>query len=447
MGKVLHLITTFLLLIVVGIIGGLYYMSSYMDEKVVLNTTFEGESITGLTKEELKSKISQRVDEENTGSITLILNGERETFMWKNLGVTYESNGIVNEIFEEQDGNLIERIEFLLKRKELPKDYTLQPMFRKSTFERTIQNSYDILINQPKDASYYIEDDKVIVSGGINGRVIDIESLSNEVVEAVKLEKDAVIIPIKETRPSITKEDIEKLGIKEVIGEYKTYFNSGEKNRTTNVKLSAKSIDGVVLKPGEVFSYNKTVGPRTHSRGYKEAFIYVDGKVEEGLGGGICQVSSTLYNTVLYSNLGIVERHQHGLPVSYVPVSRDATVAWGYLDFKFKNTTDHHIYIQSKTKGNQLIIRIFGTKEGEEEVVLYSEKIQSVAPPVEEKIDSSLERGQEIVESKGSYGYKSKAWKVIKKDGKVISRKLLSSDYYKPKPKVILKGPEVNNEE
>ena len=143
---------------------------------------------------------------------------------------------------------------------------------------------------------------------------------------------------------------------KQVFGHYKTSFNANERNRTINLKLAAAAINGQVIQPGKTFSFNKTVGPRTKERGYLDATIFVDGKKEQGLGGGICQVSSTLYNAVLNSKLKVVERHTHSLPVTYVPTGKDATVSYGYLDFRFQNNQKYPVKIQASVHKNTLDI-------------------------------------------------------------------------------------------
>lgn len=143
---------------------------------------------------------------------------------------------------------------------------------------------------------------------------------------------------------------------KQIYGRYKTSFNPGERNRTINLKLAAAAINGQIIQPGKTFSFNKTVGPRTKERGYLEATIFVGGKKEQGLGGGICQVSSTLYNAVLNSKLKVVERHTHSLPVTYVPTGKDATVSYGYLDFRFQNNQKYPIKIQAVVNKNTLDI-------------------------------------------------------------------------------------------
>ena len=149
----------------------------------------------------------------------------------------------------------------------------------------------------------------------------------------------------------------------DVLGQYVSYYNAALYDRSTNVELAAKSINGKVLMPGEVFSYNATVGPRTAERGFKVATIFVGGETAQGLGGGICQTSSTLYSAVLHADLDIVERTNHSLKVTYVPNGMDATVSWGSLDFKFKNSTKYPIRIQCEYGGGTLKVSVMGTKE------------------------------------------------------------------------------------
>jgi hypothetical protein len=138
-----------------------------------------------------------------------------------------------------------------------------------------------------------------------------------------------------------------------------TYFNANLTNRTTNIKLAAKAINGTVIEAGKVFSFNKTVGPRYESKGYKEAVIFVNGEKDKGIGGGVCQVSSTIYNAVLSAGLTVVERHAHSLPVTYVAPDRDATVSYGIQDFRFKNNTKGKVIITTIVGPNYLTVQLW----------------------------------------------------------------------------------------
>jgi len=154
-----------------------------------------------------------------------------------------------------------------------------------------------------------------------------------------------------------------KAPISILIAQYSTEFDSTLVNRTENVRLAAQALDGKLLAPGERFSFNDSVGERTNEAGYKEALIIVGNAFTPGLGGGICQVSSTLYNAVMLAHLEILERHPHSLPISYVPLGQDATVAFPVLDFKFRNSTDAYLLIRSSTEGNTLTFQLYEKAE------------------------------------------------------------------------------------
>ena len=158
----------------------------------------------------------------------------------------------------------------------------------------------------------------------------------------------------------------------DVLGSKTTYYNTSVKGRSTNIRLAAEAIDGTVLQPGETFSLNGVVGRRTAAKGYQTAIIFQNGKQVEGLGGGVCQVSSTVYGAVLYADLQVTERSSHQFQVSYTPVSQDAAVYYGSQDFQFVNDTDNPIKIAASASNGSLTVTIYGTKTTEKKVTLSS---------------------------------------------------------------------------
>ena len=246
---------------------------------------------------------------------------------------------------------------------------------------------------------------------------------------------------MKITKPAKTLSDLGKEAFPNKIASYSTRYNTINKNRSNNIEISAKKIDGTILMPGETFSYNQTIGRTTLEKGYKEGTAYVGGKVVPDVGGGICQVSSTLYNTALLANLEITERSNHLFETSYVAPSRDATVYWGSIDFKFKNTRSYPIKIVGTAKNGVVKIDLYGIKEKEEyEVVIESEVISYIPNETEYKKDSTLASGKQVVEQIGFNGCKSRGYRILKKNGVVISRTLLSTDTYSPQNKVVRVG-------
>ena len=222
-------------------------------------------------------------------------------------------------------------------------------------------------------------------------------------------EKDEYVIPLKVLYPSVTTNMIGTEAFPDLLSEFSTKYAASNKNRTTNLILASKKINGTVLMPGETFSYNKVVGERTIAAGYKEAPIYVSGRVEDGIGGGICQITTTLYNAVLYANLDIVERSNHQFVPSYAGPSRDATVVYGAIDFKFKNNRDYPIKITCSVSGGIANFKIWGLKsDNDYEVQITSRTTGKTATAIY-----------------------SEAYKTLKKNGAVVSTTLLSKDTYK----------------
>lgn len=187
------------------------------------------------------------------------------------------------------------------------------------------------------------------------GRKMDVEKVETWLKNLNLLMNKPHTIPTIPLEPEVTTEDLQKVD-QALVGKYTTKFDPGNVNRTINIKLASKSINNLVLLPGEEFSFNKVVGQRTAARGYKSAPVIVKGEYSEGIGGGICQVSSTLYNSVDEAGLKITRRVSHSREVTYVPPGRDATVSWGGPDFRFKNNLDKPVLIKIKVSGPYLTV-------------------------------------------------------------------------------------------
>ena len=244
--------------------------------------------------------------------------------------------------------------------------------------------------------------------------------------------KEEYSIPLKITKAQKTVASLGSKAFPDLLGTFTTRYDAGNVSRTTNLAIACKKLNGQVIQPGEVFSYNKALGKRSVENGYKEAAVYVNGGVENGLGGGICQISSTLYNTVLFANLGIVERHQHSFTTSYVDPGRDATVVYGALDFKFKNTRKYPVKLEAYIKSGVATVSMYGIKEDVEyNVKVVSTVTETIPCPVEKTEDATMAEGVEKVISKGTNGCRSIAYKyVYDMAGNLVSKTQLSADYY-----------------
>lgn len=291
-----------------------------------------------------------------------------------------------------------------------------------------------------KDAqNAYISQEPLEVHSHVNG--VDFAVSLKEAKNILEEQKEEYIIPLKITIPEITLNDLGKEAFPQILGTFSTTYNTSNQNRITNLKLASEKIDGTIILPGETFSYNKVVGERTIAKGYKEAAVYAGGKVVDGIGGGICQLSSTLYNSVLYANLEITSRSNHRFLTSYVTAGRDATVSWGTIDFCFKNTRSYPIKITSEVKNGVVTTSIYGIKEEKEYEVVIESKVTEVIPYSTKYVkDSTLKEDEEEIAQYGANGAKSETYKIVKYNGIVVSREQISSDIYSPLERIVKKG-------
>ena len=214
--------------------------------------------------------------------------------------------------------------------------------------------------DKPIEAGYTIENHRITFTESQPGVSLSKSDLEEAVKDA---DGDVIKVPAKITQPEVTSEQLHSEILAHELGKYTTDYSSSSNDRAYNIKLACEKINGYVLAPGEEFSYNDVVGPRTVERGFRIANVYVGNTVQPGIGGGICQVSSTMYNSVVFADLEITARRNHTLPVSYVPLGRDATVSYGATDFKFKNNTNYPVEIKAIAEGGLNTIIILGTDE------------------------------------------------------------------------------------
>ena len=259
------------------------------------------------------------------------------------------------------------------------------------------------------------------------------------------MDNKEIRIPVKSHIPKITEAILKE--IQHPISEFTTYFASSSQGRKNNIKISSIKVNGSVVLPNEVFSFNECTGERTWDTGYMESKVIIDGRFVPDVGGGVCQVSTTLYNAVLRANLEIVERHPHSIPVRYVQKGKDAAVSYGYLDLKFRNSYEFPIYIQSKVTSSVVTFRIFGGKVNENrQTNIISILQETINPEIEKHVDNSLIPGSMIIVQKGRYGYKVNTYKVIYENKKKKKRELISNDFYKPKKYILRVGPKTTIE-
>ena len=301
----------------------------------------------------------------------------------------------------------------------------------------TAREIHDQLHGEMKNASYDAATGTIVPEQpGADFDVDTVQSALDSAEPGQTLTLDAAI-----EEPEVTASQLKAVLFRDVLGETRTHV-SGSAGRIGNVKLSAKTISGVVLNSGETFSYNQTVGQRTEARGYKPAPAYVKGETVDEVGGGICQTSSTLYLACLLSNLEITERYAHRYVPAYISPGMDATVSWGGPDYKFTNNTLYPIKIVTSYSGGYLTVKILGTKTDSTYVKMTNEKLSTTNYEVVYEDDDTLAPGTEQVKTTPYTGSKWKTYRnIYDANGKLISSNFEASSDYKVRNKVILRGP------
>lgn len=424
----------------------LLILSFIMSAIAVLNSTtkasdkiFEGiyinnEYVGGKTKEEAKALLEEKFNKKfDNKKIEMFYEEKTYSIDYKNLKAHYDIEKAVNEAFlYGKSGNIVEKTIERYNLKKKSHNIPLQFLADTSIVEGEVKKISKELNVEPKNAKISYVSGKFTITPDQDGMAVDEKKLIDLINDSVKPEGDnaKIEIPVNVVHAEITAEALANINTK--ISSFTTSFKPTDVNRTGNIKLAASALNGTVVMPGQVFSMNKTLGPRTASKGYKEAPVIVNGKLEPGLAGGICQVSTTLYNASLLGNFEIVKRRAHGLSVAYVAPGRDATISGDVIDFQFKNIYKNPIYIEAVVGASTITVNIYGANEIPGiKVEIISEVYARIEPKIEYIEDSTLEEGKKVVEVKPISGLKAKTYRKIYQNGKLIKTEQLGNDTYK----------------
>ena len=412
---------------------------------------FDDIDMSGKTYDEAVKLIRDKVRSMSSANITLnSIGGNSVSVTAQELGLAWnDTNLVADALYVGRSGNLVERYK---ERKDLEHDRKIYPInveFDRAAVEAIVNEQGDRYNVEAKNATLSKADGDFVVTPGTKGEKIDANASVSRIMSNLDdftgsdLTIDMVVV---EDIPKATAEDLEK--IHDVIGRYKTSFKTSNADRSGNVRNGTRLVNGTVLLPGDSFSMYQTVSPFTEENGYYLAGSYLNGMVVESLGGGICQVSSTLYNAVLRAELQVDERHNHSMIVSYVDLSSDAAISGTSKDFKFTNNTEYPIYIEGiTTEDKQVVFTIYGveTRPSNREVSYESEKISETVPEGDKIIaDPSLPLGSISTQSAHT-GYVGKLWKIVKVDGKETERVEVNKSTYLPTPRTATVGTATDN--
>ncbi len=408
-------------------------------------------NISGKTYDEAVKLIKDRVRTMSGASITLHSVGDNTVVVTAGqMGLKWDdTNMVADALYVGRGGNMVSRYK---QRKDLEHEKIVYPL--KLEFDRDFITSivegegekYNI---EAKDATISKADGDFHITPGTKGEKIDVNASVSRILSALSSFKGSDIsvdLVVVEDIPKADAEDLEK--IHDIIGSYKTSFSTSSADRSGNVRNGTHLVDGTLLMPGESFSMYNTVSPFTEENGYFLAGSYLNGMVVESLGGGICQVSSTLYNAVLRAELQVDERHNHSMIVSYVDLSSDAAISGTSKDFKFTNNKDFPIYIEGiTTSEKQVIFNIYGIEErpSNRKVTFESEKLSETVPEGDKIIADPGAPIGSITTQSAHTGYTGKLWKIVTVDGKETERTEVNRSTYQPTPRTATVGTASDN--
>jgi len=294
---------------------------------------------------------------------------------------------------------------------------------------------------EPRNASlsFILKTKTVSLIPAVEGRILDIDQTIQHALATSQFRLFLIIdLKFLVQLPIVT--DKHFAGINSMLSLYSTHFKPWDYDRNANLRLATQRIHGTILKPGVIFSYNEKVGNRTQQQGFRMAPVIFDGKLIPDWGGGVCQVSSTLYNSVLMANLDIIERINHGRTIGYVPLGFDATVVDGQIDFRFINNLSKPIMLYSVVTDNELFFAVLGDASNTPPIIELDYVVYKVIEPIEIKQpDPTLEIGKEVIDEPPQRGFKVATYRIRTINGKE-ERQLLSIDDYDPVNKIIKIG-------
>ncbi|OAB73683.1 hypothetical protein PNBC_13440 [Paenibacillus crassostreae] len=361
-------------------------------------------------------------------------------------GVQYEAEHFRQSIIQLQKGNWLQRLSY---RWNFERNYSItshwDPALMKSVYNAAWeQEKFGKFVNASRRIN---SSDQVVYTPGISAnrldwniietRMVDLIPRDFEVLEPPNEDPLVLELPFRLERPEIDIEDLKKEGIERKIMEFSTYLRSSAEGRVFNVNSAAQATNGMILKPGDVFDYGQVIALAEKQYGFREAPVILNGKFVPGIGGGICQVSSTIYSAAIRLGLDIVERRSHSMPVSYLPKGQDATFATGSINFRFKNNTGKHLLIQANVQGRTLTIKFFGTFPTNVRYDIESVVVETLTPSNKYVRNATLPVGAQEILQHGTIGYVVDTYQIKKVDGIVKGKKRISRDTYLPQKRLI----------
>lgn len=413
-----------------GLIAAVLHDTQAYSGRVLPGISIAGAPVGGLTPDQAQDVAEAAAAAALSRSVTINAQQERFTLTYGELGLISHVREAVSDAygFSRQTPWLqlvFTRLHLAWQPMDIPIRYSWNP----AAITKVLTPLAAEIESKPQNAAVTVQNGQVAITReSRSGRRLDILATAARIRTALGTGTHEVTAVMRVKEPEFTSEHAR--AIVAPLGRFATSV-PGSANRVHNVALAASYLSGTIVAPGGVFSYNKVVGPRTGARGFREAPVLIDYELVPGDGGGVCQVSSTLFNVAVLADFEIIARANHSRPVAYLPLGRDATVSYGSHDLQFKNTTAHHILLWAWVANRRLTVMAFGAPEPGKDVAIEVARSGMIAPPngTRTKRDPQLAEGK-VVERKPLPGYRAKTYRVVTVNGEVVRRELIGSSVY-----------------
>lgn len=444
--KLMITISVVLVLIIAAILAYTLVVNNTVkgyEGKVYPGVSVYGINIGGLTKEDAVNSLNEKLSSDIMDKSLSVTVGEKKIDLkYSDLAPGYDIEAITEDAVKYgKDDGMFEKYSRIKKGEAYEIEAKISYDEAKlKEFEDTVKSTVDIA---PQDAKISINGGNISITPEVVGYKINGDELHNKLVENINgdpTHEVELTFELEESKPRITEADLSKITGR--MSSYNSSYRDSGDGRVKNMQIATETINGVLLMPGDEFSYNELIGDTTPDKGYEKANTYVGNTIVPDYGGGICQVSTALYRAVMRANIRSTERTNHSLTVSYSEPGLDATVAYGVVDYKFVNTYDFPVYIEGYIGGGTVGFNIYGDPAGLDGKTyeLVNEIHETYSPENEYIDDATLEAGKEVIQSHGMPGYKASSYQVTYENGIEVNREFIATDVYLTTNNIVKRG-------
>ena len=423
----------------------LYDFCRCRSEKIAYHVSLFGEDLSGVSFEQARCIIDSNIKERGAETITLTYRDQRFDYTCSEMGFPGDGAALWEKAKKlGREGNLFQRYGFrfrsLFKENALEKSVVI----REEQLKAVVLLIRDQLRTTARNAYFSIEEDgSITIVPSEKGTFLDADHTERRLRKAM-CDPDcsaAALIVAENADPAQTTEDLEAMHIDGMLSSFTTYYSEGAENRAHNIALAVSRLDMTLIRSGEEFSFNGTVGQRSYEQGFRDAVIIENGEYTDGLGGGVCQVSTTVYGAVLRTELEVTARRPHSLASAYVDPGQDAMVSWGTSDLAFRNTYDTPVLLHAVCGGGMLTVSVYGDTREKKEVSVTSEILRYIPFETETILDPDLPSGSQYVRSSGKRGLECSVCRTVSQGGKILKTEVVSHDIYMAQKRIIVSAP------